>query len=172
MKPLLLIAVAILAAIYGFSEPADAGLKTANARSLALVGKPAPDFTLPDLAGQAFHLADQHGKVVVLAFWATWCPPCRAEIPALVRMQKEFPAEAVTVAAIAVDNPAKARSFLEKKKLSLWSLVDANHAMIGRYGANYLPRSFVIGSDGTVLKTFLNKLNEDELRAAIESARH
>ena len=79
------------------------------------MGARAPEFTLPDLKQQIFHLADFHGQVIVLAFWATWCPPCRAEMPTFTNLQRKLSAKGVMVIPVAVDEPAKASNFLKKK---------------------------------------------------------
>ena len=147
-------------------------IAAAQAKSRSLVGNPAPDFTLPDTAGQTFNLADRRGKIVVLAFWATWCPPCRAEMPMFARLQKELASENVAVIPIANDDPAKARDFLAKKKLGVSSLLDNGHAVSKLYGANALPATLILNPDGIVVKALLGKASEADLRQAIRLARH
>jgi len=143
----------------------------ANAKSRGLVGQPAPDFSLPDGRGQTFRLSDRRGKVVVLAFWATWCPPCRAEMPGFAKLQKELAPEGVELVPIANDDPAQARDFLAKKKLDVWSLMDEGHRVSGLYGANALPKTFVLDRNGVVVKAIIGKVSEADLRRAIETAR-
>jgi peroxiredoxin len=105
----------------------------------------APEFALPDLQQQLWHLADGHGQLTVLAFRATWCSPCRAEMPMFANLQKELSAEGVKVIPVAVDEPAKASKFLKQKKLEVWSLVDRSHDVAISYGASAIPKTFLIG---------------------------
>jgi len=142
-----------------------------TAKSLSLLGKPAPDFTLSDFGNQTFHLADERGRIVVLAFWGTWCPPCRAEMPAFAELQKEWTGSGIDLIPVAFDEPAKARKFLESKRLDLRSLVDDGGKVAALYGAHYLPRAFVIGRDGGVAKVLIGKQMESDLRKALHDAR-
>jgi peroxiredoxin len=143
----------------------------AKEKAAALVGNAAPEFTLPDQTGQTFRLSDTHGKVVVLAFWATWCPPCRSEMPGLAKLQTELESQGVTLALIAFDEPDKARDFLAKKKLDATILLDPGGKVAKLYGALSLPRTFVIDANGKVVKTTLGKTSESDLRHAIAAAR-
>jgi thiol-disulfide isomerase/thioredoxin len=150
----------------------------ANAKALALVGKPAPEFTLPGPNGQSFDLAGDRGKVVVLAFWATWCPPCLAELPTFAKLQKEMAAQesrssllpAVVIVPIANDDPSKAEDLLTKRKLGLWSLTDVDRRVSTLYGANALPKTIVLDPNGIVVKAILGKASEADLRTAIRAA--
>ena len=80
----------------------------------AVVGNPAPDFTLKDLGGRAVKFADLRGKVVVLNFWATWCPPCVREMPALDRFHREFSPRGWQVLGLAADKAEPVREFLAR----------------------------------------------------------
>jgi peroxiredoxin len=165
-----LFAVAVVAlAVAAFAGNKKA-LETANARAENLTGKPAPEFSLQDLDQKPFHLADRRGQVVVLAFWATWCPPCRSEMPTFAKLQKEMASQGVAVTPLAFDDPVKAREFLSKKHLDVWSLVDEGGSVARSYGASFLPRTFVINREGIVVKAFINKVSEAELRSAIRAA--
>ena len=149
------------------------GVKTSpsNAKSLGLVGKPAPEFTLQDLEEHPFRLASTNGHVVLVAFWATWCGPCRVEMPALARLQKELAAQKVDVVLVALDNPAKARRFLARARLDARCLVDENGTMGRAYGVRTLPRAFVIDREGMVRHVLFGGRSETALRRAIEAAR-
>jgi peroxiredoxin len=160
----------MLFASSSYAQKKSDPVSSTNAKALALVGKPAPDFTLPDPKHSEFRLADNRGKVVVLAFWATWCPPCRAEMPMFAKLQMEMAGQGVSFVLIANDDPAKASAFLAKSKLDVWSLTDSNRAVSTLYGANALPKTFVLDRTGTVAKVILGKASEQELRAAIKSA--
>jgi peroxiredoxin len=137
-------------------------------KASSLVGKPAPDLVLRDLDGKQTRLSDSRGRVVLLVFWATWCPPCRSEMPNLAKLQREA-AEGgkEEVVLVAQDSPAKVRSFLKAKKLEAKCLVDESGAVFERFGAQYIPKAFVIGQDGTVLKFLFHKQSEDTFRQAL-----
>ena len=149
------------------------GVKTsaANAKSLSLVGRPAPEFTLQDLDEHPFDLAATGGHVVVVSFWASWCGPCRAEMPTLVRLQKELAPEMVDVVLVVMDSPAKAQRFLQKNHLEARCLVDAHGTMGKTYGVRTIPRAFVIDREGMVRHVLFGGSSEKVLRKAIEAAR-
>lgn len=146
-------------------------VQTAKAKSSGLLGKPAPNFRLMDLEQQAFSLADRQGQVIVLAFWATWCPPCRSELPMLARLQKELAPQGVAVIPVAVHSPAKAMNAVLKKVPGIWSLVDPDGDAALPYGANALPKTFIIDRNGVVVQLFLNKVKETDLRHAVGKLR-
>lgn len=168
----LAIAVGVFALLASLSYGQKKGdpIPAANAKALALVGKPAPEFTLSARDEQTFSLAGDRGKVVVLAFWATWCPPCRAEMPTFAKLQKEMASQGVAIVPIANDDPSKAEEFLTKKKLDVWSLTDVDRRVSTLYGANALPKTFILDRNGIVVNAILGKASEAELRTAIGAA--
>jgi len=164
------LAVFTLFASASYGQKKGDPIPTANAKALALVGKSAPEFTLPERDERTFNLADDRGKVVVLVFWATWCPPCRAEMPTFAKLQKEMASQGVAIVPIANDDPSKAEEFLTKKKLDVWSLTDVDRRVSTLYGANALPKTFVLDRNGIVLNAILGKASEADLRTAIGAA--
>jgi peroxiredoxin len=166
----LAIALAVLLPFSSYDQKKSDPVPAANAKALALVGKSAPEFTLSARDERAFSLADDRGKVVVLAFWATWCPPCRAEMPTFAKLQKEMASHGVAIVPIANDDPSKAEDFLTKKKLDIWSLTDVDRRVSTLYGANALPKTFVLDRNGIVVNAILGKASEAELRTAIGAA--
>lgn len=115
----------------------------------------APPFRLLDLDGEAHTLADFSGRWVLLNFWATWCPPCREEIPVLIAAQSRHGAQGLQVVGIAVDTAEAVAGFHGQTPFNFPSLLggDGALALIGDYGnaAGVLPYSVLIGPDGTVL---------------------
>jgi cytochrome c biogenesis protein CcmG, thiol:disulfide interchange protein DsbE len=164
---------ACAALLLAVSPAIAAKVKTSprNAKSLSLVGKPAPEFTLPDLHESTFDLAATNGHIVLLSFWASWCPPCRAEMPTLARLQKEMATELVDVVLVALDNSAKAQRYLMKAHLEARCLVDENQTLGKVYGVRSIPRAFVIDRDGMVRRVLFGGSSEKDLRKAIEAAR-
>jgi thiol-disulfide isomerase/thioredoxin len=127
------------------------------------VGDSTSDYALPDLAGQTTTLAKWHGKIVLLNFWATWCAPCRAEMPMLAKLQREQAANGLQVVGIAMDQPASAAAFLKQRPVDYPILIgiDADPVPTTTFGdtAGLLPYSVLIGRDGRVLKTKLGVLD-------------
>lgn len=116
---------------------------------LDLVGRTAPTFTAPMLEGGEFSLEAQRGKVVVLSFWASWCGPCRKELPALAALAKER--SDIVVYAVNVDrDAAPARSFLRSTPFDLPVVWDNESVAMGNFNVLSMPTMFVIDAQGTV----------------------
>ena len=137
-------------------EPALADEAQAGAACMA-DAKPAADFTLPSLDGKPVKLSAFRGKVVLLNFWATWCGPCKAEIPGFVELQQQYRDDLVVVG-LSVDDPAdKAKAFADQYKVNYPIVLGLGHDAIQEaYGPIYgIPASFLISRDGKVCKRHL-----------------
>lgn len=112
----------------------------------------APEFTLPDVDGRERALSDYKGKLVLLNFWATWCEPCRDEMPAMERLWKEYKAKGLVVVAVAGDkgNIHKVGEFCKMREVSFPVLLDPSGDVKSAYGATMFPTSFLIGKDGAI----------------------
>jgi peroxiredoxin len=111
---------------------------------------PAPDFTLPTLDGGRLRLADLRGKVVLLNFWATWCPPCRAEMPAMERIYRELAPRGFTIVAVNYQEKAEVvRPFVEELNLTFPIVLDESGEVTDRhYPLIGLPTTFVLDREG------------------------
>jgi peroxiredoxin len=111
----------------------------------------APDFTVTDLDGRKLSLSDYKGKVVLLNFWATWCAPCRTEIPHFVEMQNRFGADGFQVIGISMDDDANpVREFAQQFKLN-YPVAVGDDKLAERYGGVLgLPISFIIDRQGRI----------------------
>jgi peroxiredoxin len=115
------------------------------------VGDHAPEIRLQSVDGKTVSLADYRGKVVLVHFWATWCPPCVEEIPTLERFSQQVSGIDIVVLAISVDKSAAAlKTFLDKNKLHFPVLRDPGGKTAGSYGTTKFPETYVVGRDGMV----------------------
>jgi peroxiredoxin len=112
----------------------------------------APDFTLPALSGEEIRLADFKDKVVLINFWATWCGPCRDEMPAMELLWRRFKDQGFVILAISVDNGSKNRinTFIRKLGLTYPVLLDPKEHVSDRYKLFGLPTSYLIARNGKI----------------------
>jgi peroxiredoxin len=111
--------------------------------------KLADDFTVASPGGGSFHLAGHRGKVVMVNFWATWCPPCLEEMPAMERLYRRHKDAGFTLVAVSVDtDPKKVTPFVTEHRLTMPIGLDPRMELANTYGVRALPSSFVIGPDG------------------------
>ena len=132
-------------------RPAKASSAGSDAAEGLASGQRPPVFHVTDLEGRPQSLAQYGGKVVVLHFWATWCPYCRAEIPKLLRIHRELAARGVTILAVGVDeNVGQLRQFVASSRLPYAVIADAeaNFALAQDYEIVGIPATYVIGRDG------------------------
>jgi thiol-disulfide isomerase/thioredoxin len=124
------------------------------------VARPAPDFAVQD-GGRKVALSDLRGKVVVLNFWATWCPPCVDEMPSLVRMQQSLRANDVVVLAVSVDvDEAIYRKFLNDYNVhALLTVRDPDQVGAKLYGTTGFPETFIIDRQGVVLRKLVGPID-------------
>jgi len=115
------------------------------------VGKPAPDFTLQTLDGKTLRLGDLKGKVVFVNLWATWCPPCREEMPSMVRLYNFMRTRGVEILAVSEDNDREAlRAFVEKYRVTFPVLPDENKRIYNLYRATGVPETHLIDRSGVL----------------------
>ena len=127
----------------------------ASAAASPAVGSVAPDFTAFDyVTGEKTRLSAQHGKVVILTFWATWCAPCREELPNLEGIQEHIGKDQLVVLAVNYRDTDATISYLRKNaKKAAWKislLLDPNGGIAVKYGIDSIPHLFLIGRDGNI----------------------
>jgi peroxiredoxin len=126
------------------------------------IGSAAPDFTVRD-ADRSVTLSQLKGQVVVLNFWATWCPPCIEEMPSLVKMQERMKPKGVTVLAVSVDaDDGSYRRFLKDHNVNLLSVRDPDQKSNGLYGTSKFPETYVIDRNGVVRRKFIGAVDWTE----------
>jgi thiol-disulfide isomerase/thioredoxin len=128
---------------------------------------------LPDLSGRPRRLAEWQGKVVLCNFWATWCAPCRKEIPMLVSLRNEYASQGFEVVGIAVDNPAKVREFSSKYSISYPILIAEASGLdlIRTLGntAGALPFTVMLDRNGAIHSRKLGILHKDKIEPQIKA---
>lgn len=150
---LLVVALALLAfeAVYYFSVPP---MDEEQKALLAWVGVRAPDFTVTNLDGQAIHLADLKGKRVVLNFWATWCVPCRAELPNFIKLRSETSPTNVFILGLSTDDAATQKTFAQRAginyPLALLQSVPSPYS-----GVEKIPVTLAIDRNGVIQEAVL-----------------
>ena len=138
-----------------------------------LIGTKAPDFTLKDLSGGTASLSSMKGKAVLVNFWATWCPPCRDELPSLSRLSGIYKNKGLVVFAVATDKRSdEVKSFLAKHSYTFQTLMDPDLKTSRQFRVFSMPTSFLIDRNGLIVKRYLGEEEWDspEIRKDIEKA--
>jgi thiol-disulfide isomerase/thioredoxin len=154
-----------------FSHPSTAMPNSPiTAAPAPIVGAPAPDFSLADLQSRTLKLSSLRGKTVLINFWATWCDPCREELPLLDRIAGKYP-NALRVIGVETGDPEDAvRSFLEPLALaSITVVLDPALAARDRYLVRGLPTSFFVDSNGIVRQIKIGALDSSEIDTILAS---
>ena len=121
----------------------------------SIAGKMAPEFSF-EMAGRPARLADLRGKVVVLNFWATWCPPCVEETPALNRLQEQIAPLGGMVLGVSMDeDDAAYQRFLIEQKVIFPNYRDTSNSLSGRYGTSIYPETYIIDRDGRIARKMI-----------------
>lgn len=136
------------------------------------VGEKAPDFTLQTLDGEEVSLADYKGKKVMINFWATWCPPCKAETPHLVNYYNEKAkkenVEILSINAMSTESKSEnVGKFIKEYKMEFPVLIDARGELIKQYEVMNFPTSFFVNTKGIIQEKFY-VLNEKQLASIVE----
>ncbi len=182
----LVIAILIAAAAAGFGayewlQPVHKPVSSAAVNTAAddvpvMSADQAMHTDLDDLNGKPHTLADWHGKVLLINFWATWCLPCRQEIPLLVKLQAKYAAQGLQVVGIATDeqNEQDVRTFMKEMVVNYPILMGDNQVpqIIAALGGNYigLPYTLVLDQGGRVLKIHPGELEPKEAEALVHTA--
>jgi peroxiredoxin len=109
------------------------------------------DFALTDLQGKNWKLSDLRGKVALVNFWATWCPPCRSEMPDLDALYQRFKSQGLVVLAISNEDAATVKPFVNKFKITFPVLLDPGDSVNEQYKISGIPKTFIYGRDGRLV---------------------
>jgi peroxiredoxin len=133
------------------------------------VGHPAPDFTLTTAAGETIRLSDLRGTPVVQNFWATWCPPCRAELPELQSASKRLAGQVAVVGVNQAEARAEVQAFADKLGLTFTVPLDENGAASRLYRVRSLPTTFFIDRSGVIRQMQIGPVTEATLAQLLKT---
>lgn len=129
----------------------SAGSSPEGSAQAPQVGKLAPDFQLPNLEGQPISLSHFRGKPVLVNFWATWCPPCRYEMPYIQEVFDEWSGNGLVVLAINIgESPSTVKDFIQSGNFSFPVLLDTKQDVALKYNVRGIPATFFIDKDGII----------------------
>ena len=177
LSALLLVLVALVVAIIFWPVETTAAPRSIATQqddiektTLIHAGDVAPDFTVQMLDGSRITLSDLRGKVVLINFWATWCPPCRQEMSHLQKdVIDRFAGKDVVVLPISRGEERKTvENFLDKMGYTFPVGLDGDQSIYKKYASNYIPRSVVVGKDGKVV--YVGVGYDEEIAKAIDNA--
>ena len=167
VKSSIFVAVAALAFLFSCS---DSSTSVAAVRPIK-DRKTAPDFTLKDANGTSVRLSDYRGKVVLLNFWATWCGPCKMEIPWFIEFQQQFKDQGFVVLGVAMDDDGwqSVKPYIASRKVNYRVLL-GDDAVTERYGGvDSLPTTFVIDKEGRIASAHVGLVGKNEYLGEIQA---
>lgn len=136
-------------------------------------GQPAPDFVLKDLNGNTVRLADLRGKAVLLNFWATWCAPCKVEIPWFIDLQKQYGPQGLQVVGVSMDDDtsrAAVVKFAREMGINYPILIGDDKTADAYGGVQALPTTFYIGRDGKLVNRVYGLVSHSEVESNVRAA--
>jgi len=159
IKNIILKTFFILSILFIFIQQADAQVSNevsqllTNAKIQVLNQRISPvDFTLQFLNDGSAALSSYKGKVVILNFWATWCPPCRAEMPSMEKLYNQFKTQGLEILAVNIsENNNTVKQFIQNNNYTFPIMMDSNGRVSGIYGIKAIPTSFIIDREGKII---------------------
>mgnify|MGYP001163051365 CR=1 FL=1 len=126
------------------------------------IGEKAPDFTLPTLHGDLMHLSEWKGQKVIINFWATWCPPCKEEIPVLQSFYDQQQGS-MKLLAVNIDPQANVSNFVRKYKITYPILLDKDDQVNKKYKVEAIPTTYVVDEHGIIIHKHIGSLNQQQI---------
>jgi cytochrome c biogenesis protein CcmG/thiol:disulfide interchange protein DsbE len=165
---LVLLALLVWASVKSGGNPGGFGVNT-KFGEVRIQQRPASDFSLELLDGRTIKLSELRGKVVMLDFWASWCPPCRQEAPDLAAVYREYAGQPVEFIGIDIwDRPEDAVEHVKRYGVPYPNGVDRKGAITIDYGVRGIPEKFFVDRDGVLVKKFVGPMPRDTLKAILD----
>ncbi len=170
MFPRVVLAVSIVLALAGCSR-SDIRVQAAASLKPEVERKPAPEFSLKDLNGKTVKLSDYRGKVVLLNFWATWCGPCKIEIPWFAEFEQKHKDQGFAVLGVSMDEEGwdVVKPFLEEHRVNYRVLMGSDQVAQLYGGVDSLPTSFIIDRDGRVASVHIGLVSKSDYQNEINA---
>lgn len=169
---LVLVAVALLAPLLRNIAVPQRTATAQGSATATLTSRPAPGFTIETLAGKKISLADYKGRVVLINLWATWCPSCVREMPALVRLSQKFRDQGLVVLGVNTiyqDDRAKVAQFVHDQGVTYPVLLDVDDVFGEKYGARLLPTSYLVDQSGKIVYVRVGEADEAQLEGQVQA---
>ncbi|MFZ0297400.1 MAG: TlpA disulfide reductase family protein [Candidatus Sulfotelmatobacter sp.] len=171
-NPLILVVVAFVVALmlyFGYHQARRTG---AGSTTRLTQSSLAPDFSLESLDGKSLRLSDFRGKAVLLNFWATWCGPCKIEMPWFVDLQKEYGSQGLQIVGVAMDDASKEDISKFAKDMGVnYPILIGKESVGDQYGGvPALPESFLISRDGKIVDKIIGLRGKAEIEDAVKKA--
>ncbi|KMT23244.1 TlpA family protein disulfide reductase [Clostridium cylindrosporum] len=146
-------------------------LNSADKKQNTFVKTKAIDFKLKDLNGKEVSLSTLKGKHVLINFWATWCPPCRSEMPDIEKLYQETKDSDLVILAIDIgEDKETVKSFIDENKFNFNVLLDSNKDVAIKYNITSIPTSFFIDKEGNIIYKKIGAMNIEEMKSFIKSS--
>ncbi len=175
MLALVLVTLVVIQSCANNAPDSDRGVGT-GAQTVQLepapeVGHPAPDFTLKDLDGNLVRLSDLRGKAVFINFWATWCPPCRAEMPEIEAVHQEYKDKGVVVLGVDISEPeSTVRQYIQQGGFSWTIVLDGTGEVARDYQIAAIPASFFLDREGIIRAVNIGAMTKRAMEAKLAEA--
>ncbi|MCM3764633.1 peroxiredoxin [Neobacillus niacini] len=161
-----LLTVAIVQAVNKQTKEPEPASQTAASQKGPAVGSMAPDFELKTLTGETVKLSNLKGKKVMLNFWATWCPPCKAEMPDMEKFHQEVGDE-VTILAVNIDPQLDVQAFVDEYKITFPIPLDTEDAVNEEYKVLSIPTTYFIDSKGIMQHKFVGSMKYKDMKEQV-----
>lgn len=168
--------MAILQSNANMNTASESSTKTNNteANSSILKSEPirtkAKDFKLKDLTGKEISLSDLKGKNVYLNFWATWCPPCKGEMPEIEKLYQETKDSNLVIIAVEIGEPiSTVKNFIDENKYTFKVLLDSDQNVAQQYGVSSIPTSYFIDKNGNIVSKIIGAMDINQMKEAINA---
>ncbi|MGZ4162226.1 MAG: redoxin domain-containing protein [Neobacillus sp.] len=163
-----LLTVAIVQAMDKKAEPRNASSQVTSKTESLQIGSKAPDFELKTLTGETVKLSSLKGKKVMLNFWATWCPPCKAEMPAMEQFSKQIGKD-VVILAVNIDPQLDVKGFVDKNGITFPVLLDTDDKVNEMYQIISIPTTYFIDSNGIIQNKYTGAMQHAVMKQFTEN---